>query len=290
MPQVIYALILNYNSSEDSVVLYNQLCVFKMNDLKVLIIDNNSVDSEKNILLDHIPKNQIIFNSSNLGYAGGNNIGIEIALNKDADYVWILNPDIRVKEDTLPLLLETIQNNDKLAAVGPRIIMREKPAYIFSDGGMVNLEKNCSTSLKNHNISIEQISAKLDFDIDYLDGSCILLRCKAIKELGDLPEEYFLYFEETDWCFKAKSYNWKIAVNSKAVAYNLTSEQKERYHYYTTRNRLIFAKKYHPHFKEVRGYYFIEILKELYGKALGKPLKPFFLSRLKGLLSGLINI
>ena len=283
------AIILNYNSAGESISLFNNLNELCFDFLEVIVIYNRSKKTDKDILKKNIPKENLIFNKKNLGYAGGNNVGIKIALEKNAQYAWILNPDIRVEKNTLPILLETIQNDEKLAAIGPRIAMREKPTTIFADGGLVKLDKICGTSLKNHNIPVEQITAKLDFDIDYLDGSCILVRCKAIKELGKLPEEYFLYFEETDWCFKAKCHNWKLAVDSRAVAYNLTSDRKDLYHYYTTRNRLIFAKKYHPHYKEVRNYYFTEILKELYGKTLGKPLKPFFLSRLKGLLSGAIE-
>jgi len=284
-----YAIILNYNSASESVALFKNLEEQHYKYLKILVIDNNSIEEDQRQLKENIPVGNLIFNKINLGYAGGNNIGIEFALNEKADYVWILNPDIRVESQTLPILLKTILEDKTLAAIGPRIIQRNNPDKIFTDGEMLVMNQKCSTNQKNYNLEVSRIPKNIDYDIDYIDGSSILLNCKAIREIGKLPEEYFLYFEETDWCFRARKHNWRLAINSNATVYNRTSIKKSVFHYYFMRNRMIFSKKYHPDFIKVRNYYIKELLGEVGYRFRGKYFKPFFKSRVKGLVSGIIK-
>lgn len=288
MPSV-FALLLNYNSSEDTIVLHDQLAGLKMPGLKILVIDNNSTEVQKRILFQHIPKERIIFNKKNLGYAGGNNIGIAQALKDNADYVWVLNPDIRIEQNTLSTLLRTFAEEQMLAAVGPRINHRKNRNIIFSDGEVLEMNKRCSTYHKNHNQKAADIPPGIDFEIDYIDGSSILLSVAALKQIGNLCEDYFLYFEETDWCYRARAANWKIAVNSNAIVNNITSNKNEVFHFYMMRNRLLFSKKYHPEFKKVRTFYFKAISRELVNKLRGSYFKPFFTERLKGLISGILK-
>lgn len=287
MPQVIYALLLNYNSSEDTVVLYKQLCALKNDELKVLVIDNNSVKSQRNILLEHIPEKQIIFNYSNLGYAAGNNKGIKIALKEKANYVWILNPDIRIERDTLPTLLNLIKSRSKIAAVGPRIKLRVNEDQIFSDGGVVVYDKRCYTDLINYDCNVKDYPPSINFDIDYVDGSCILINTDAIQELGFLPKEYFLYFEETDWCTNAKRRGWHLGIDSFANAYNLKSPKNKNYIYYINRNRLLFAKKYHPSYWRVCFYYLKIISVKVYLALINKNSFSLIKWEVKGVLDGI---
>jgi len=284
-----YAIILNYNSAEESIALFENLEVQHYKYLRILVIDNNSSEEDQIQLKENIPSENLIFNKINLGYAGGNNRGIEIALNEKADFIWLLNPDIRVESNTLSILLETLLADISLAAVGSRIIHRANPSIIFSDGELLVMDEKCSTIHKNSHLEIKNVPTGIVYDVDYIDGSCILLNCNAIKDVGILSMEYFLYFEETDWCFRARKKKWKIAINSNTSVYNLTSVKANIFHYYFMRNRLIFSKKYHPNFIKVRNYYIKELLREVGYRFRGKYFKPFFESRVKGLVSGIIN-
>lgn len=286
----VFALILNYNSAAESVELFSLLNGFNLKYLKILVIDNNSFEIDKKELKDHIPAKNLLFNKKNLGYAGGNNVGIEIALKNDAKFIWLLNPDIRIKEETLPSLLEAFNLYDNLAAVGPRIIQRENMNKIFSDGEIIKWNMSCSTFHLNFNEMVSEIDPTFNDQIDYIDGSSILLNSAAIIEIGKLSEDYFLYFEETDWCFKAKNENWKLLINSHAVVYNLTSSKGKVFHYYMMRNRLIFCQKFHPDFNKVRSFYFKALLKELYLRLFKDLyLKPFYINRVKGFISGTVK-
>lgn len=282
-----YVIILNYNSAEETITLYHQVKELLYQDLKICVLDNCSKEEDKALLQKLIPSGDLILNKANLGYSGGNNLGIKLAIDAGADYVWLLNPDIRIENTTLPILTETLLLDKSLAAVGPRIIKREDPDTIFSDGELIDTSTNFHTLHKNFNDKVKNQSVILDYDIDYIDGSCILFNCEAIKQVGYISEDYFLYFEETDWCTRAKRAGWKLAVNRRAVAYNLTSEKKEVYHYYYTRNKLLFSKKFDLNYDSLKKREINTIVNEIRNRIKGVYLKPYFFSRLKGLIAGI---
>ena len=110
---------------------------------------------------------------------------------------------------------------------------------------------------------------------------------EAIKELGFLPQEYFLYFEETDWCANAKKNGWLLGIDSFANGYNLKSQKNKIYTYYYNRNRLLFAKKYHPSYRMVCFYYLQIISKKVFRTLLNKKSSPFLKWEVKGVLDGI---
>ena len=279
-----YALILNYNSSRDSIELFHSLQSLRFSNLFILVLDNGSEPEELKKLKQNIPLDKLVLNNKNLGYAGGNNIGIGTAIDNDAEFVWLLNPDIRVERNTLPALLELIKSNPRIAAVGPRIISRLDKNEIFSDGGVVFYDERCHADLINYDQSLRENPPSVNFSIDYIDGSCILLNAEALKELGFLPKEYFLYFEETDWCTKAKKKGWELGINSFVNAYNLKSSRNSTFIYYYFRNRLIFARKYHPAYWKVYWYYSKLILNKLWSRFRYGRKDPLLKWEVKGLV------
>ena len=283
---MIYVVILNYNSASETLKLLENLKNISIS-IKVLVIDNNSHPLEQEKLKEKVPSShQLILNKKNLGYAGGNNIGIEIALKSNAEYVWILNPDIRVEKDTLRKLLETATKGKKIAAVGPRILRRENPDIIFSDGGEIKFNYKCVVRHKNYEKRVESTTADVNFDVDYIDGSCFLINLEAVQELGSLPEEYFLYFEETDWCVNAKRNGWKLAVNSGAHVFNLNSKKADIYFYYLFRNKMIFARKYHPRPHFVRLYLLFTLAQQFFLHIFQIRRYWYWKNRMKGFLDG----
>lgn len=284
-----YALILNYNSAEETLELYNQLKTFYKEELHIFIIDNCSEKEDVLKLRSSIPEQELLISNKNLGYAGGNNIGIRKAIKKGAKYIWILNPDIRVQKDSLSILRETLVLDKKNAAVGPRINYRIAKNKIFSNGGLFIQNEKCTTFHKNQNELDSIHQGEINYNIDYIDGSCIFLKVDAIKNVGFFPEEYFLYFEETDWCMKAKENGYQICINSNTRVFNIESEKGSTFHYYMMKNRLLFAKKYHPNLNLVKQFYGKTLLKEFFMRFRGNYFKPFYFSRLKGFLVGYLK-
>lgn len=285
---MIYIVILNYNSSTETLNLLENLMVINL-PVKIIVIDNNSLPNDQELLKHHVFPHQLIINKKNLGYAGGNNIGIDIAVKSNAKYVWILNPDIRIEKETLPDLLKCINGNKKIAAVGPRILMRENKEIIFSDGGEIKFDYKCTVRHKNYLRNTKTTTAGVNLGIDYIDGSCLLLNLKAVEELGFLPEEYFLYFEETDWCVNARRKGWELAVNCNSRAYNLISNKKGGYFYYLFRNKMIFARKYHPQPNIVRFYLSFILIKQFFLHVLRIKRFWYWKDRMKGFFDGQMN-
>lgn len=238
----IFAIILNFNSSKETIELYDQIKNFYQ-DINIIIVDNNSSLNDKSQLSINIDKSQLIFNSKNLGYAAGNNIAIKVAIANNAEYIWLLNPDIHIAENTLPILLETIESEKNVAAVGPRICYKDQKNKIYSDGGIILKEKGFYTTHLNYNKNIEEIiKGTVIENVDYVNGSVMLLSVPVLKKIGLMLEDFFLYFEETEWCLRASKNKYSLKTNTNAVAFHTSSNKGELYKYYMTRNRILLAK------------------------------------------------
>ena len=284
-----YVVILNYNSSKDTIELYNSLIGFYPN-IKLIVVDNNSEQEEKELLLKSIDSNFLIFNKFNIGYAGGNNIGIKKAIKEDAKYVWILNPDIEINKNTLPILLKTIESNKNIAAVGPRICYSNIPSKIYSDGGIILQEKGFFTTHKNYNKESSSIdSLTKENEVDYVNGSVMLISVDAYIKIGFFKEDFFLYFEETEWCLRALKFKYKLIVNTEANAYHTSSKKGELYHFYMARNRIWLAKSQNKYvfitLKEVTKTVVLQLLRELKKGKISQNTK----SRIKGLIAGVFG-
>lgn len=239
----VLAVVLNYNSSGDAIRLYTDLERQNIVGLDFLVIDNCSLAEERSKLEAHIPKHQLLLNEKNTGYAGGNNLGIAHAIKEGYDFVWILNPDIRVKEGVLDILLDTISRSKKIAAVGPRILFRDNPEVIYSDGGMLYPEKSFKAVHLNTCKRIDECPANIR-EVSYANGSCLLARTAVFKEEGLFCEDFFLYFEESEWCYRIAGKGYISLVNPAASVYHESSKKGIRYYFYMTRNRIWMCRLY----------------------------------------------
>ena len=287
--ETIIVIILNYNSSKDSIALYQELKNY-YKGIAVLVIDNNSSLSEQHLLKAAICVDDLILNTQNRGYAGGNNIGIQKAIEQGREYVWILNPDIRVTKKTLPILLETIKKDTTIAAVGPRICFRNNPSKIYSDGGIIVKEAGFATSHRNCNKDIAEITNQSAiFETAYVNGSVLLIRTAILKKIGMLLEDFFLYFEETEWCLRATQNKFKLLVNTNALAYHAASKKGELYHYYMTRNRILLAKYQHEFYRRTIGVVLKKVVRKMIQDIMHLQYSAKTRSMQKGFLSGITH-
>lgn len=245
LPHSTAIIILNYNSAAETIRLYASLQPHLRPAVFVLVVDNNSDSSDRAQLTEAIPSESLIRNDANLGYAGGNNIGITLALRRGAEYIWLLNPDIETGFDVLEALVHALHTHSRFAAIMPRIVFRDDPSRIYSDGGTMsptqgfvvghaNTRANISEALSNPGDDLKEAS--------FANGSCLLLRARALRELGNFRECFFLYWEETEWCLRARDAGWKVgSLTSVSVAHQ-SSVKGPRYHFYMSRNRIWLAK------------------------------------------------
>jgi GT2 family glycosyltransferase len=240
--------LVNHDSADDTVGCVASLETSRDLDLDIVVVDNSdspaSADALRTLLGDRA---EVISSGGNLGYAGGSNVGIERCLERGNQYVWLLNPDTRVERETLPRLLEVLDDVPDCGVVGPRIIHPGEPATIWFDGGIVDEAKHGETRHVHQNVALDDAPPPRRVDVDYVTGASMLARRTTLETVGPLPEDYFLYFEETDWCRRAHRAGWRIIVDQRArmVHHKRSSGAlPSPYHlYYMTRNRYLFVER-----------------------------------------------
>lgn len=243
-----YIIILNYNSFKDTIECVDSLYDFlDLENIQIVVVDNNSTDESSNILKEKLP-NEIVFLESmnNRGYANGNNIGIRYAVEHNADYICILNNDVIVTEDFLTPCFGVLNSNGT-GFVGPRI-MDHYSGLIQSTGGEVIIEKGLVSPFNKDTEYSDDIPPVINCDVVY--GACIMFKTSILKEIGFIPEDYFLYYEETDWCYRARKLGYvnkcvtTVSVSHKGGASTDVFSETGLIPYLHDRNRIVFTKKY----------------------------------------------
>lgn len=246
MKPSVYIIILNWNNWPD---VKECLASLQNNDYpnyKVVIVDNGS--KEKPAAPDLEIK--IIYNQENLGFAGGNNVGIKHALENDADYVLLLNNDTIVSGNFLTKLIEAGESDKEIGLLGPKIFFYGDKKRIWFAGGKVNWLRNKGTMRGWGEMDNGQYDRPKIQETDYLTGCCLLIKREAIKKIGLMPEEYFLYYEDTDWSLKARKAGYKCVFVPESKIWHKVSKSSAAgspsYIYYHVRNGLLLARRYAP--------------------------------------------
>lgn len=282
----VFILILNWNSSLECIRLYSQLLNYT-NFKEIYVLDNNSALSEQEILEKAIPHGNYIQTGANLGYAGGNNIGIEMALKKGAEFVCILNPDIEIENNFISPLIEECISNPNIGVIGPRICFHDSKEKIYSDGGLVYPRKGYKTTHVNHLLDESNSEFKKLNDVGYVNGSAMIIPAASFKYAGFMREDFFLYFEETEWCMRLKDNGKSIKVAPFEKVYHKSSVKGSTYNFYMNRNRIWLSK--------IRGeFFFRTIILTIYPFSI--QLIRFFIgrgndaiSKMKGMLYGVFT-
>ena len=210
---------------------------------ELIVVDNASVRNEAQELQSHYPEIKAIRSEQNLGFAGGNNIGIRQAAGK---YIFLINNDTFIEEDGLAYLTERLESNPKTGAVSPKIRFAFPPRNI-QFAGFTPLSY---VTLRNKSIGFG-CPDNGEFDIPhpspYLHGAAMMLKKEAIEKAGLMSESYFLYYEEMDWCVKLSRAGYKLWYEPRCTIFHKESQSTGQASplqtFYITRNRLLFAQR-----------------------------------------------
>lgn len=237
--------ILNYNNSQDTVECIESVQKIDYKNFEIILIDNDSTDDSVDILSSKFPEITLIQTGINLGYAGGNNVGIKKAIDSKADYICVLNNDVVVDTNFLTILIDSIKKNPDIGIIGPRICEYSQPTIIQSTGATINLNRG-TLDIINGNCEDSSIPFSL-LDCDYIGGACMLFSKDLIANIGYIPEDYFLFYEETEWCLKAKKLGYRVVCNTESKVIHKGSASIGKVsglaEYYLYRNRVYFIKK-----------------------------------------------
>jgi hypothetical protein len=240
-------IIVNYNGEKYTNDCIKSVLKSSYQNYLVIVIDNASTDNSVTFLEKEFNnKIVIIKNKENLGFSGANNIGIKYALEYECEYVLLLNNDTEIDKDLIKNMVNvSIKNNN--AIISPKIYYYNEPNKIWAAGGGLNWKKGLSFHYGKDEIDKGQYDQQKE--IDFATGCCILIHKSVFDKIGFLAEEYFLYFEDTDFCVRAKRAGIKIIYEHKAKLWHKVSsttggEESLITLYYGNRNRLYFNDKF----------------------------------------------
>jgi GT2 family glycosyltransferase len=237
-------IILNWNNAEDTLACLGSVAALDYPAAHVIVVDNGSTDDSAARIRASYSDVELIETGENLGYAGGNNVGIRYALAQGAEYVCILNNDVSLAPDTLTKLALAAEQNPEAAFFGPKVLHKDRPTQIQSAGARLDwLWRSHQRGLDE---SDEGQYGALE-EVDYVIGAVLLLRAETLNQIGLLDPDYFLYREDVDWCLRARKRGYKILYVPEAYAWHrshhIREQQLPRITYYMTRNSLLLIKK-----------------------------------------------
>jgi len=236
-------ILLNWNQPEFTLDCLKSLQGVDYPAHDVIVVDNGSVDGSPARIRAAFPDITLIENRENLGFAAGNNVGIEYALRHGADYVLLLNNDTEVAPNLLTSLVEAAESDSRIGAVGPKIYYYDHADVIWSAGGAVNRFGEPSHLHENE---VDTDEADAPRYVDYVTGCALMVRREVIEALGPLDARFFIYFEETEWCARMRRAGFRIVYVPQARMWHKISmtarTTSRRYLYLMTRNRLLYLR------------------------------------------------
>lgn len=236
-------IILTFNNEAEIEPCLNS--VFKQNHdghFEVLVVDNSSSDDTVTIVETKYDKVKLIKNSRNNGYAGGNNLGLKQAWEKDFDYSVLLNPDTEVEENWLKNLVKVAEAED-VGIVQSQVLFYSEKYLVNSIGNPLHF-LGFSWSGGYKTVTNSQLKVK---EIALASGSSMLIKRAVLEKVGLFDERLFMYHEDVDLCWRARLAGWKIMLAPASKVYHKYSFSfGSKKFFYVERNRLvIFFSNYH---------------------------------------------
>jgi GT2 family glycosyltransferase len=295
----VYIVILNWNGWRDTIECLESVLRLDYSEYKVIVCDNASSDGSlehirswargetpaesrnpvlASLVTPPVPKPQplleispgatvqnndarlvLIQTGANLGFAGGNNVGLRYALQQgDCDFVWLLNNDTVVHADALAQLVKRMQERPEAGICGSTLLYYHDPSKVQAWGGSVynkwfarggHIGKVANAAQVPDAMQVERTMA-------YVIGASMLVRRSFLEQIGLMDEQYFLYFEELDWMTRGKL-SFSMAFCSESTVYHkegssigtATPDRKRSTlsEYYSTRSRLLFTRRFAPY-------------------------------------------
>jgi len=242
-------IVLNWNGCADTLE-----CLGSLRRLdypaRHVVVDNGSVDESVRIIREKFPEVELIETGANLGYAGGNNVGIRAMLERGAKYLVLLNNDTIMDPDALTKLIQAGESRPEAGIFGARIVAYDDPERVLyagavevSEGAYYSFLTDCGNGAKGAGQEL--------YPAPFVHGAGFMIRASMLAQIGLLDERYFLYFEETDFCSRARLHGHRIVVVPSAtirhkVSRSMGGEGSPLQNYFKTRNHLYWARRYMP--------------------------------------------
>ncbi len=238
----VWVAVLHYQGVENTRACIRSIKKLNYPSFKILITDNCSPGNSGQSLRQEFSDCDYLYLDDNLGFAGGSNASVNYCIDRGAKWIWILNNDTEVDANSLPLLMAAALVDDRVGVLGASVYTPTDNGFHRSGRGEIDFRK--AKTFERGEID----DSKDVIECAWISGSNMLLRASAFRELSGFDENFFLYFEDTDLCWRMNQSNWKCLLIPKARVDHIGNASTQGdlaiwRSYYHTRNRLLFFLK-----------------------------------------------
>ncbi|MDD2792814.1 MAG: glycosyltransferase family 2 protein [Sediminibacterium sp.] len=230
--------------------------------IEIIVVDNASSENPVPGWEKKYPDVRFIRSEQNLGFAGGNNLGVEAAT---GDYLFFVNNDTIFTENLVQALVQTLEQHPQVGMVSPKILYYDQPEMLqyagYTEINYFTARNACIGQFETDNGQYDQLEGPTGF----AHGAAMMVKREAINRAGRMAENFFLYYEELDWCSRIKRAGFEIWVNMKASIYHRESisvgKQSALKEYFMNRNRILYIRRNAPWWKALVFYvYFLLVV------------------------------
>lgn len=233
----------NYNQADVTCAMLESMKRLTYQQIEVIVVDNASKENPTAKIKTVYPDAHIILSKENLGFAGGNNLGIKAA---KGDYLFFVNNDTELTPDLITHLLEPFSTMKDMGVVCPKIYYFDQPDMI-QYAGYTPINPFTARNSTIGQFETDKGQYNTGGPTPYAHGAAMLVSRKAIEKAGLMPDFYFLYYEELDWCEQIRRAGFEIYYEPKATIYHKESISVGKFSplkiYYITRNRILFMRR-----------------------------------------------
>lgn len=226
----------NYKQPTVTCELLDSIASLSYPNLETIVVDNGQLHDDSPIYKIHLPEVKVLNVEENVGFACGNNIGIRAA---SGDFMFLVNNDTEISDGVIEELLKVFKQK-KIGAASPILRYHSNKKVQYAGFTEIN-------ALTGRNQLIQEVSNQTLTETPYIHGAAVMIPKAIVKDCGEMPEDYFLYYEELDWSriIRSKGYSLKVlhsvsVLHKESVSTGKNSPLKV---YYQTRNRIHFMRK-----------------------------------------------
>ena len=254
MHKKVAVIVVNWNSFSITSDCIQSLQQMNYTDFSIIVTDNGSEDGSVQKFKEYFSEIILIESPTNLGFTGGNNLGIQYAIDHGYEYVFLLNNDTFVKKDLLTILASYMDENTGIGALQPMIYFNHNRNLLWNGGSYFNSWLG-NASVPGHNKPVSESGQKIK-EVDWITGCAFFIRVSVLKQTGLFTEKMFMYFEDVDLSFRIKQAGYPLFYHPGSCVYHIAGmsnkskvKNKEGFinpvvHYLNLRNRIWLLKKY----------------------------------------------
>ena len=241
--------ICNYNKKDDVLLCIQSVLESRCQNFDLYVVDNGSTDeSVSAIKKEYGDKLTLLVNQENLGGSGGFNTGLRLVYEKGYDYLMCVDNDAFLDENAIGNLWHFLEEHQEVGMAGAKIYHREAPDYVQQFGQKIDFTHFCTEV--NYFNAYEDGSMPEYLYTDAVAACALMVRRSIVEQIGLMPEENFLYWDDTEWCYRCNQAGYKVASVGNAVALHAMGAKREVENtfptYYAWRNWIQFFARYTP--------------------------------------------